>query len=133
MTPMPLPVFCRRVAFALALAALPAGAALAHHGWAWTLDETMWLTGTVEEVSVANPHAMMKVRTPEGLWQVDLAPPSATIRAGFTEDTVKAGDTVTVHGHRSRDPDDLHMKGIRVEVGGAVYDVYPERAGELDD
>ena len=39
----------RAVLAALAAAPLVAGHALAHHGWAWTQDETFELSGTIVE------------------------------------------------------------------------------------
>ena len=61
-------------------------------------------------------------------WRVELAPPSRTIAAGFTEDTAKKGDEVTAIGHRSRDPNERRMKAVRLVIGGKTYDVYPGMA-----
>ena len=46
------------LAAALTLA-LPA-AALAHHGWSWTQDEESRLSGTIEAISLGNPHAWIE-------------------------------------------------------------------------
>ncbi|MGQ7792404.1 DUF6152 family protein [Faunimonas sp. B44] len=110
---------------------LAPAAALAHHGWGWTEGAVFVLEGTIEEIFLGNPHAMLKVRAADGVWEVDLAPPIRTRRAGFDEEAAAVGDAVVVRGHRSSNPGDRHMKAIRVEVRGKTYDVYPDRVHEL--
>ena len=61
------------------------------------------------------------------IWRVELAPPAATIRAGFTEDAAKVGDEVIAIGNRSRDEVEKRMKAVRITVNGKTYDVYPSR------
>jgi len=112
---------------AIALSFVAGATALAHHGWSWTEDGFFELTGIVEEVYVGNPHATLTVDVEGETWHVDLAPPSRTIRAGFTEDKAAAGDEVTAIGHRSRDAVERSMKAVRIIVGGHTYDVYPNR------
>ena len=111
-------------AFATLLAAAPAAA---HHGWAWVVDEQSELTGTVVSAYYGNPHTHLSIMTDEGVWEVDLAPPGASARAGFVEGIVEPGDMVTLIGNRSRDNSELRMKAVRVIVGDEVYDVYPDR------
>ena len=41
--------------------AVPAGAALAHHGWAWTTGGNVELTGVIEQVRLGNPHGLLEV------------------------------------------------------------------------
>src|ERR1044071_3336406 len=94
---------CIRVGIlAVSLSALPASA---HHGWAGNLDEEFELTGTVERgVSLAGPHATMQIRADGKLWDITLAPPARTERAGLKEGIIPVGAAVTIHGHRNRDP-----------------------------
>ncbi|HET7715244.1 MAG TPA: DUF6152 family protein [Bauldia sp.] len=108
-----------------ALFAGGAAAALAHHGWDWTLDEDFVLDGTIEEIYLGNPHAALKVTSGGNLWQVDLAPPSRTAAAGFVEGVAKVGDAVTAYGHRSKDMNEYRMKAERIRINGVNYDVYP--------
>jgi len=114
------------VAGAAAACAL-ASPAFAHHGWAWTEDQPFELTGTIEEIYVGNPHVTLKVRAEDGVWDVDLAPLAASLRAGFDESAATVGDEVTCVGFRSRDHAEHHMKAARVIVSGKTYDVYPNR------
>lgn len=109
-----------------------AGAALAHHGWAWVSEDPFILVGTIDEIYLGNPHALLRVTADDGQWDVDLAPPAATAAAGFVEGVAAIGDTVTAYGHRSLDPDDLTMKAVRIEVNGGTYDVYPDLTDPFD-
>src|SRR5215472_9232740 len=100
----------------------------AHHGWAGNLEAEFELTGTVETgVSLAGPHATMKVRSDGHLWDITLAPPARTARAGLKEGIIPVGATVTIHGHRNRDLNRLEVKTERVMWNGRTFDVYPDR------
>jgi len=117
--------FIRIAALAAALA-LPA-AALAHHGWSWTQDGFFRLEGRIAAMTFGNPHPTLDVDADGTIWRVDLATPSATQRAGFTEASAKVGDEVTVIGNRSRDETEMTMKAVRLTVNGKTFDVYPSR------
>jgi hypothetical protein len=109
------------------LAFTPARAA-AHHGWGGNSTEEFELTGTVEKpVSLAGPHATMQIRAEGKVWELTLAPPARTERAGLTEKVIPVGATVTVHGHRNSDPKKLEIKTERVTWNGKTFDVYPDR------
>lgn len=117
----------RAVLAGMILAATAAVPALAHHGWAWAEEEFSELTGTVRSVFVGNPHARLELEVEGEVWTVELAPPAATERAGFSEDAVATGEEATVVGHRSRDANERVFKAVRVVVGDETYDVYPRR------
>ena len=109
----------------LALWALPA---LAHHGWGGNLDEEFQITGTVETgVSLAGPHATMKLRAEGQVWEITLAPPARTNQAGLKEGVIPVGAKVTIHGHRNSDPKRFEIKGERVIWNGKTFNVYPDR------
>jgi hypothetical protein len=112
----------------LALSLLPVPA-FAHHGWGGNSDAEFEMTGTVEApVSLAGPHATMKIRATDGkIWDITLAPPARTERAGLKEGVLPMGATVTIHGHRNRDPKRLEIKTERVIWNGRTFNVYPDR------
>jgi hypothetical protein len=70
----------------------------------------------------------MKVRAQGQLWDITLAPPARTERAGLTEKTIPVGAQVTVHGHRNRDPKRFEVKTERVTWNGKTFNVYPDRS-----
>lgn len=119
--------FNRSVTLAAAVMLVAATAAYAHHGWSWTQDGFFELKGKITAIYIGNPHATLDVDAKGEAWRVEMAPPSRTIAAGFTEEVAKVGDDVTAIGHRSRDESEKRMKAVRIIVGGKTYDVYPDR------
>ena len=110
---------------AMCLSPFPASA---HHGWGGYLDATTEIPGTVESpVSIAGPHATMKIRAEGQVWDVVLAPPARTGQAGLKEGIIPAGAQVTVRGNRHRDPKKLEIKTTRVTWKGRVFNLYPDR------
>ena len=111
---------------ALSISARPA---LAHHGWGGNLDEEFDLTGAVETpLSLSGPHATMKIRASDGqVWDLTLAPPARTERAGLKEGVIPVGAMVMIHGHRNRDPKRFEVKTERVTWNGRTFNVYPDR------
>jgi hypothetical protein len=100
----------------------------AHHGWAGQQEQESSLTGVVTQaVSLAGPHATMKIRVDQQVWDVTLAPANRTSGAGLREDTLRVGDTVTVHGHRNSDMKRFEIKTERVVHNGKTYAVYADR------
>jgi len=118
----------RSFAAGLAMLAFAPAAALAHHGWSWTQDGFFQLEGVIAEIYIGNPHATIDVDVEGAVWRVELAPPSRTIAAGFTEEVASVGDEVTAIGNRSQDEGENRMKAVRIIVNGGTYDVYPYRA-----
>jgi Family of unknown function (DUF6152) len=116
---------CRGLMLALAFATLPA---YAHHGWSGNEDEQFEITGTVETpLRLSGPHATMQIRAEGKVWDITLAPPPRTKRAGLEEGTIPVGATVTVSGHRNNNPERFEIKTERVTYNGKTYNVYPDR------
>lgn len=84
---------------------------LAHHSIAAEFDstKTVTVTGTVTKLDWMNPHiwVYMSVKDESGKvtkWQFEGGPPNSLRRNGWTKDSLKEGDTVTVEGIRAKDP-----------------------------
>jgi hypothetical protein len=118
-------IYASVAVLALSFFAIPG---LAHHGWGGNLDEEFEITGVVQTgVSLSGPHATMKIDADGHTWDLTLAPPPATKAAGLTEGIIPVGATVTIHGHRNRDPKRFEIKTERVTWNGRVFNVYPDR------
>lgn len=117
----------RGLAAVLSLSALAPVVALAHHGWSWTQDGFFQLEGVIAGIHIGNPHATIDVDVNGTTWRVELAPPSRTVAAGFTDKVASVGDEVTAIGNRSKDEGEKRMKAVRIIVNGGTYDVYPYR------
>jgi hypothetical protein len=81
--------------------------AFAHHGIAeYDTSKTTTLKGTVTAFEFANPHAMidLEVKTDTGVekWQVESNSPNLLSRAGWTRNTLKPGDQITVIGQAAK-------------------------------
>jgi hypothetical protein len=91
---------------ALAGAALLAwgAAAQAHHSFAmFDMSKTVTFKGTIKELQWTNPHVWVELTVQEKDGPVTYSFEGAAIavlkRVGWTKDSVKAGDLVTVVGH----------------------------------
>ena len=99
----------------------------AHHGWGGNSDQETQLTGTLETaVSLAGPHATMKIKVNGQVWDITLAPPARTERSGLKEGIIPLGATVAVLGHRNKTGNRFEMKTEKVTWGDKVFNVYPD-------
>jgi DNA/RNA endonuclease YhcR with UshA esterase domain len=82
----------------------------AHHSFAAEFDAAskIKLTGTVTKLQWRNPHTyfFVDIADEKGVvhnWAFELGSPNVLMRRGWTNESLKAGDTVTVEGARARD------------------------------
>jgi hypothetical protein len=102
--------------------------AYAHHGWGGNEEQESTLTGTLEApVSLAGPHATMKLKVNGQVWDVTLAPSGRTAGAGLTENVIPVGSTVTIVGHKNKTANRFEIKTERVTYNDKVYAVYPNQ------
>ena len=94
-------------ACALVLTAIPASA---HHAFSAEFDEKMpvKMTGTVTKLEWQNPHTWfyIDVKDDSGKvtnWGMEMGSPNLLIRSGWSRNSLKVGDVVSVEAFRAKD------------------------------
>jgi len=95
------------IAAALLFGVLPA---FAHHAFSAVFDEKkpIKMTGTVTKVEWQNPHIWFYIDVKDNTgkvvnWGMEMANPNSLIRLGWSRNSLKVGDTVSVEGFGSKD------------------------------
>ena len=109
----------------LMLAAVPM---LAHHSFSAEYDraKSISLKGTVTKVEWMNPHARFYVDVKDDggkvtNWEFELGSPNGLMRQGWTRNSLKPGDVITVNGSRAKDGSNLvNASNVAFEDGKRV-------------
>lgn len=95
----------------LALTLISSGGVRAHHSFAAQYDanKPITLTGKVTKVEWTNPHIYIYIDVADGKtggaqnWALEMGGPNALIRLGWSRNSLKVDDEVTVEGSLARD------------------------------
>lgn len=86
----------------------------AHHSFSVYYDPEVILSisGTVEEFRFTNPHAIIHLKSKDDAgnevsWTIETTAPVFMARRGWSRDTIKVGEEVTIRGWHSRDGSNL--------------------------
>jgi hypothetical protein len=109
---------------------------LAHHEW--PVDQTRQVTiqGTVTAFTWANPHVMIALDVDANgtieKWKIGGSSPQFMATCGWDKKALKAGDVITVVGHRFKDGSNaVRLRTIVMPNGkGMYYGAPPSRAAE---
>ncbi len=117
---------CLFIAAAVCLSvSLPA---FSHHSFAAEFDRErpITITGTVTKIEWTNPHARFYVDVQDENgetvhWNFELGTPNILMRRGWTRDSLKPGETITVTGFRARnDPNVGNANTVTLADGTRV-------------
>ena len=92
----------------LALAVAFPRAAFPHHGTVgYDFTKTVTLHGTATSFDWVNPHCLLHMDVKEGdgsvaRWTLEMSPPSMLSRKGWSKDSFRPGDDVTIETHPAR-------------------------------
>jgi hypothetical protein len=96
-------VFAGPVLIALISVTTPS---IAHHSFAmFDRSRTVVLQGTVKEVQWANPHTWIQLlvsgedSTSLAEWSIEAGSPNMMVRQGWSSQTLKAGDKISLQAH----------------------------------
>jgi Family of unknown function (DUF6152) len=82
---------------------------LAHHSAAaYETAKQITVTGTVAEFHFVNPHVLIYMTAKgeggaERKWQGELTSPNRLVRVGWTKETMKPGDAISLTGYPAKD------------------------------
>jgi len=118
-----------RFACKLVVPALLTSTVLAHHsaGVFYQMDKSVTMSGVVTEFRMGNPHARIyfDITDANGKvsnWLAEGGSRTVMLRRGWTGEEIKAGDTVTIHGHPSRKDDNIvHMVDVDLSDGTSKF------------
>jgi hypothetical protein len=101
----------------------------AHHSFAAEFDASkpINVTGSLTKLDWINPHARLfiDVKGADGKvanWEIELGPPAILLRNGWTKNSVKAGDMLTVNGSLAKDGTNLaNARTVTLADGTKVF------------
>jgi len=99
------------VVIAAAVLLASAGRVLAHHSFSAEFDASkpFKMTGTVTKVEWMNPHTFFYIDVADEKtkkvtnWAMEMGSPNGLMRQGWTRNSMKVGDKVTVEGSLAKD------------------------------
>jgi Family of unknown function (DUF6152) len=116
------------------LASMPV---FAHHSFAAEYDraKSVTLTGSVTKVEWMNPHARFYVDVKDDSgkvtnWEFELGSPNGLMRQGWTRNSLKEGDVVTIEGSLAKDGSNLaNARTVKLADGRKVFAGSAEETG----
>ena len=118
---------------------LAAPGVIAHHSFAAEFDaaKPLNLKGVVTKIEWANPHTYFYMDVSEGdkvtNWGMEMGSPNGLMRQGWTRNSLKEGDVVTVEGSLAKDGSNLaNSRTVKLADGRKVFAGSAEETGRTE-
>ena len=113
-------------ALGLLLAAVPV---MAHHSFAAEFDSAkpVKLVGSVTKIEWMNPHAYFYIDVKDASgkvtnWGLEMGSPNGLMRQGWTRNSMKIGDEVTVEGSAAKDGSNIaNARSVTLSTGTRLF------------
>jgi hypothetical protein len=114
-------------ALGLMLASVPA---MAHHSFAVEFDSAkpIKLTGAVTKIEWMNPHAYFYIDVTDEKtgkvtnWGLEMGSPNGLMRQGWTRNSMKIGDVITVEGSAAKDGSNIgNARSVSLKDGQRLF------------
>ena len=114
-------------ALALLLASVPV---MAHHSFAAEFDSAkpIKMTGSVTKIEWMNPHAYFYIDVKDDKtgqtanWGLEMGSPNGLMRQGWTRNSMKIGDMVTVEGSAAKDGSNIgNARSVSLASGQRLF------------
>ena len=114
-------------ALGLLLAAVPV---MAHHSFAAEFDSNkpIKMTGSVTKIEWMNPHAYFYIDVKDEKtgattnWGLEMGSPNGLMRQGWTRNSMKIGDMVTVEGSAAKDGSNIgNARSVTLSGGQRLF------------
>jgi hypothetical protein len=103
---------------------------MAHHSFAAEFDSTkpIKLTGSVTKIEWMNPHAYFYIDVKDDKtgqtanWGLEMGSPNGLMRQGWTRNSMKVGDMVTVEGSAAKDGSNIgNARSVTLSTGTRLF------------